>query len=102
MIDISISEEHLDKLYSEIGYTFSENACVLSEELSELNKELMKLCRHRHSATTYTQILDAIQEYKPHVIEEMAHVYICMEAIKKILYIDDMDIQKEIDEKEHK
>lgn len=99
MIDISITPEHLEKLFNDCGASYSDNAMLLSEEMSELNKEIMKFKRnvmsfHGGETINYYGI------GRDKVTEEMAHVYICMEAMKKLIGIRDIDIQKKIDEKE--
>lgn len=102
MIDITITPEHLEKLYLENGFCYTENAELLSEEMSELNKELIKLIRKRKKCAIVEleNIPIIISEAKPSIAEEMAHVYICMEAVKDILGIKGADIQYYIDKKE--
>ena len=100
MIDIEISGKHLDDLHKDCGYSYEDRAMLLSEEMSELNKELFKLIRDErcHLANSF-EMFDGRRKA---IIEEMAHVYICMESVKMILCITDKDIQKEIEKKEHK
>lgn len=102
MIDITITPEHLEKLYWENGFCYTENAELLSEEMSELNKELIKLIRKRKKCAMVEleNIPIIIAEAKPSIAEEMAHVYICMEAVKDILGIKGADIQYYVDKKE--
>lgn len=102
MIDITITQKHLEKLYWDHGFCYTENAELLSEEMSELNKELMKLIRKRRrcAMADLENIPNIIDEAKPGITEEMAHVYICIEAIRDILGIKDSDIQHYIDAKE--
>ncbi len=94
MIDILITPEHLEKLFDECGYSYTENAMLLSEEMSELNKEIMKFKRFWRAEPGY------FAERKDAIVEEMAHVYICMEAMKRLIGIHDIDIQEKIWEKE--
>lgn len=101
MIDITITPEHLEKLYLENGFCYTENAELLSEEMSELNKELMKHIRNRKKCRVkHEGILKIVAEDKPGITEEMAHVYICMEAVKDILGIKNSEIQAYINAKE--
>lgn len=94
MIDILITPEHLENMFDECGYSYTENAMLLSEEMSELNKEIMKFKRFWCAGAI------CFSERKDAIAEEMAHVYICMEAIKRLIGIRDIDIQEKIWEKE--
>lgn len=79
-----ISDEHLDavdELYNNNG----QMACVgLMEECSELIQALSKQIR-------YNDEID-----RRHVVEEMAHVIICIRLVCGIYKIEPSDIQKEI------
>lgn len=100
MIDISITPEHLFALYKDIGSSYNANAVILSEEMSELNKELTKLYRLRTKVKYPDTVETVCGNALPRITEEMAHVYICMEALKNILEISDSDIQYYINLKE--
>ena len=79
-----ISNEHLDAVCESYG-NIGNMACVgLMEECSELIQALSKQIR-------YNTGIDL-----KHVVEEMAHVIICIRLICRIYDIDPNDIKKEI------
>ena len=88
-MDLYISEEHLEALYEEFGRG-NDNYILLIEEMSELSKSLTKRIRYPDKK----EITDSI-------IEEMAHVYICLEAVARLEGITEDDIQFEIYKKEN-
>ena len=89
-MDLYISEEHLEALYEEFGRG-NDNYIRLIEEMSELAKALTKRIRQPDKEG----ITDSI-------IEEMAHVYICLEAVARLEGITEDDIQFEIYKKENR
>ena len=89
-MDLYISEEHLETLYEEFGRG-NDNYILLIEEMSELAKALTKRIRYPDKEG----ITDSI-------IEEMAHVYICLEAVARLEGITEDDIQFEIYKKENR
>ena len=89
-MDLYISEEHLEALYEEFGRG-NDNYILLIEEMSELAKALTKRIRYPGKG----EITDSI-------IEEMAHVYICLEAVARLEGISEDDIQFEIYKKENR
>ena len=89
-MDLYISEEHLEALYEEFGRGH-DNYILLIEEMSELAKALTKRIRYPGKG----EITDSI-------IEEMAHVYICLEAVARLEGITEDDIQFEIYKKENR
>ena len=89
-MDLYISEEHLETLYEEFGRG-NDNYILLIEEMSELAKALTKRIRYPSKG----EITDSI-------IEEMAHVYICLEAVARLEGITEDDIQFEIYKKENR
>lgn len=99
---ISISERHLESLYKDCGGLFRQQACILTEELSELSKELMKAVRYYdESRRIYLGLEEQyVPSNKEQITEEMAHVYICMAAVAKQTGITENDIQKFITLKE--
>lgn len=80
---IHISDKHLDALKEEYGYKVTLSEVGLMEECSELTQALSKRIR-----ATYPK--------KDNIIEEMAHVIICMRLVCLQLNISPEDIQKEI------
>ena len=88
-MDLYISEEHLEALYEEFGRG-NDNYILLIEEMSELSKSLTKRIRYPDK-----------QEITDSIIEEMAHVYICLEAVARLEGITEDDIQFEIYKKEN-
>ena len=88
-MDLYISEEHLEVLYEEFGRG-NDNYILLIEEMSELSKSLTKRIRYPDK-----------QEITDSIIEEMAHVYICLEAVARLEGITEDDIQFEIYKKEN-
>ena len=89
-MDLYISEEHLEALYEDFGRG-NDNYILLIEEMSELAKALTKRIRYPDKEG----ITDSI-------IEEMAHVYICLEAVARLEGITKDDIQFEIYKKENR
>ena len=89
-MDLYISEEHLETLYEEFGRG-NDNYILLSEEMSELAKALTKRIRYPDK-----------EEITDSIIEEMAHVYICLEAVARLEGITEDDIQFEIYKKENR
>lgn len=89
-MDLYISEEHLEALYEEFGRG-SDNYILLIEEMSELAKALTKRIRYPDK-----------EEITDSIIEEMAHVYICLEAVARLEGITEDDIQFEIYKKENR
>ena len=87
-MDLYISEEHLETLYEEFGRG-NDNYILLIEEMSELAKALTKRIRYPDK-----------EEITDSIIEEMAHVYICLEAVARLEGITEDDIQFEIYKKE--
>ena len=88
-MDLYISEEHLEALYEEFGRG-NDNYILLIEEMSELSKSLTKRIRYPDK-----------EEITDSIIEEMAHVYICLEAVARLEGITEDDIQFEIYKKEN-
>lgn len=88
-MDLYISEEHLETLYEEFGRG-NDNYILLIEEMSELAKALTKRIRYPDK-----------EEITDSIIEEMAHVYICLEAVARLEGITEGDIQFEIYKKEN-
>ena len=88
-MDLYISEEHLEALYEEFGRS-NDNYILLIEEMSELAKALTKRIRYPDK-----------EEITDSIIEEMAHVYICLEAVARLEGITEDDIQFEIYKKEN-
>lgn len=88
-MDLYISEEHLETLYEEFGRD-NDNYILLIEEMSELAKALTKRIRYPNK-----------EEITDSIIEEMAHVYICLEAVARLEGITEDDIQFEIYKKEN-
>lgn len=88
-MDLYISEEHLETLYEEFGRG-NDNYILLIEEMSELAKALTKRIRYPNK-----------EEITESIIEEMAHVYICLEAVARLEGITEDDIQFEIYKKEN-
>lgn len=88
-MDLYISEEHLETLYEEFGRG-NDNYILLIEEMSELAKALTKRIRYPDK-----------EEITDSIIEEMAHVYICLEAVARLEGITEDDIQFEIYKKEN-
>lgn len=111
---IDISENHLRTLYNDCGRHYNKLSVLLMEEMSELQKELCKVfretnfaCIHPTEGETYFPNggLEAFYyalnpSSRLNIAEEMAHVYICMESIRKLMNITDDDIQFFIDAKE--
>ena len=89
-MDLYISEEHLEALYEEFGRG-NDNYILLIEEMSELAKALTKRIRYPNK-----------EEITDSIIEEMAHVYICLEAVAILEGITEDDIQFEIYKKENR
>ena len=89
-MDLYISEEHLEALYEEFGRG-NDNYILLIEKMSELAKALTKRIRYPNK-----------EEITDSVIEEMAHVYICLEAVARLEGITEDDIQFEIYKKENR
>lgn len=89
-MDLYISEEHLETLYEEFGRG-NDNYILLIEEMSELAKALAKRIRYPNK-----------EEITDSIIEEMAHVYICLEAVARLEGITEDDIQFEIYKKENR
>ena len=89
-MDLYISEEHLEALYEEFGRG-NDNYILLIEEMSELSKSLTKRIRYPDK-----------EEITDSIIEEMAHVYICLEAVARLEGITEDDIQFEIYKKENR
>lgn len=89
-MDLYISEEHLETLYEEFGRG-NDNYILLIEEMSELAKALTKRIRYPDK-----------EEITDSIIEEMAHVYICLEAVARLEGITEDDIQFEIYKKENR
>lgn len=89
-MDLYISEEHLETLYEEFGRG-NDNYILLIEEMSELAKALTKRIRYPNK-----------EEITDSIIEEMAHVYICLEAVARLEGITEDDIQFEIYKKENR
>ena len=79
-----ISDKHLDAVAG--SYNCNGNvACVwLMEECSELIQALSKQVRYGSGI------------YKEHIVEEMAHVIVCIRLVCDIYEIEPSDIQKEI------
>lgn len=88
-MDLYISEEHLETLYEEFGRG-NDNYILLIEEMSELAKALTKRIRYPDK-----------EEITDSIVEEMAHVYICLEAVARLEGITEDDIQFEIYKKEN-
>lgn len=88
-MDLYISEEHLETLYEEFGRG-NDNYILLIEEMSELAKALTKRIRYPNK-----------EEITESIIEEMARVYICLEAVARLEGITEDDIQFEIYKKEN-
>lgn len=88
-MDLYISEEHLETLYEEFGRG-TDNYILLIEEMSELAKALTKRIRYPDK-----------EEITDSIVEEMAHVYICLEAVARLEGITEDDIQFEIYKKEN-
>ena len=89
-MDLYITEEHLEALYEEFGRG-NGNYILLIEEMSELAKALTKRIRYPNK-----------EEITDSIIEEMAHVYICLEAVARLEGITEDDIQFEIYKKENR
>ena len=89
-MDLYISEEHLEALSEEFGRG-NDNYILLIEEMSELAKALTKRIRYPDK-----------EEVTDSIIEEMAHVYICLEAVARLEGITEDDIQFEIYKKENR
>ena len=89
-MDLYISEEHLETLYEEFGRG-NDNYILLIEEMSELAKALTKRIRYPNK-----------EEITDSIIEEMAHVYICLETVARLEGITEDDIQFEIYKKENR
>jgi kynureninase len=84
------SEELLDKFYNllkkQAGEIHEDYQCyVLSEEMAELNKELMKKLRNR--------------ERRSAIVEEMAHVHISLYMLQRKMGISNIYIEAEIENK---
>lgn len=87
-MDLYISDEHLEALYEDFGRG-EKNHIVLIEEMAELTKALTKRLRYGDTLPIHTSL-----------IEEMAHVYICLEAIAKLEGVTEDELQMEIYMKE--
>lgn len=84
-----VSDDHLDAVYESYDCN-GKMACVgLMEECSELIQALSKLLRYNVETIGERHI-------KLHVLEEMAHVIICIRLVCYIYKIEPNDIQKEI------
>lgn len=101
---IFVSEDHLKALYKDCGGLFNQQACILTEELSELSKELMKAVRYYNESRRI--YLGDEEHYIPNnresILEEMAHVYICIAAVAKQMNVSDEEIEKYIRYKENR
>ena len=77
---------------------FIYRAIITIEELAELSQALSKYIRYMISDDTLRKDRIEIQEM---ILEELADVEICLEKFKKIMYIDesDLDIIKQYKEK---
>lgn len=80
---IHISDKHLEALREEYGYKVTLSEVGLMEECSELIQALSKRIR-------------ATNPNKDNIIEEMAHVIICIRLVCLQLNISPDDIQQEI------
>lgn len=81
--NLHISDKHLEALREEYGYKVTLSEVGLMEECSELIQALSKRIR-------------ATNPNKDNIIEEMAHVIICIRLVCLQLNISPDDIQKEI------
>lgn len=110
---IDISEKHILDLYSDYGGYYSKQAVICIEEMSELAKELCKVFRSFDIEGSHLKErpadpnCDGCDNYYlidpeniNEITEEMAHVYICLAALRNLMHISDSDIQKYISAKE--
>ena len=74
--------------YAVENFDKTQQDLILIEEMSELTKELLK---KRRSKDNYSNI-----------VEEMAHVYISLEVVKRLFGIGDDEINYEVILKERK
>ena len=69
--------------------SFVYRTIITIEELSELTQALTKYVRYMISDETLRKDRIGIQEM---ILEELADVEICLEKFKKIMYIDESDL----------
>ena len=89
-MNLNISKEHMDALYKDFGRG-TNNHILLIEEMAELTKALTKRMRYGDTLPTHLSL-----------VEEMAHVYICLEAVAQLEGITEDELQMEIYLKEKK
>ena len=105
---IDISANHMKKYWDDFGTDSFTHTRLLIEEMSELTKELTKYDRYcdqyrKAPSNSYEELLinhKKIRLIRDNIIEEMAHVYICLKACRGILDIKDDEINTEIKRKE--